>query len=174
MRRHVIEFQRLDIGERAGGLKPRNVRNGRARADVEEDLIARQHARPAIIEAHLERFGSHETPGPHDELGAAVFVVAHVRRNLGVDHVTLALANRHHVDRHATRLGAKLRGVARRVCDVRAPDLVLARHAIDIGAGAADPLPLHDGRASPRLRHVPRQELAASSTAKDQDFKPFV
>src|SRR5207245_4825754 len=38
MWRYVVEFQRLDIGERAGGLKPRNVRNGRARADVEEDL----------------------------------------------------------------------------------------------------------------------------------------
>src|SRR2546426_12845903 len=30
---------------------------------------------------------------------------------------------------------------------------------------------LHDGSPPPRLRHVPRQELAACATAKNQDFK---
>jgi len=116
-------------------------------ADVEEDLVGCQHARPAVVEAHLERFRRHEMPRPHDQLGAAVLVVPQVRGNLAVDHVALALANLHHVDRHATGLRAELRGVPRHVRDARAPDLVLAGHAVDVRTGAADPVSLHDGSA---------------------------
>jgi phosphodiesterase/alkaline phosphatase D-like protein len=29
------------------------------------DVLSRQHARPAVIEAHLERFRRHKTPTPH-------------------------------------------------------------------------------------------------------------
>src|SRR5207244_541053 len=83
MWRHVVELQRFDIGERARGLKAGNIGDRRMCADVEEDLVAGQHACAAIIEVHFERFRSHETPGPHDELGAAVLVVAQVRGNLG-------------------------------------------------------------------------------------------
>src|SRR5262249_57090066 len=43
----------------------------------------------------------------------------------------------------------------------------------DVGAGAADPLPLDDGRPSPRPRHMPSQLLAALSAAKDQDMEPL-
>ena len=34
------------------------------RADVEEDLIAREHAGPAIVQAHLKRFRRHKTSVP--------------------------------------------------------------------------------------------------------------
>src|SRR5262252_10763909 len=57
--------------------------------------------------------------------------------------------------------------------DPGAPNLVLARQTGDVGAGAADPLPLDDSRPSPRLRHMSSQLLATLSAAEDQDFEPF-
>jgi len=63
--------------------------------------------------------------------------------------------------------------MARQMRDLRAPNLILAGQAVDIGTGAPDVPALHDGSLSPRLRHMPSQELATESTAKDQDFEPF-
>src|SRR5215471_14971407 len=57
--------------------------------------------------------------------------------------------------------------------DPRAPNLVLAGQAGDVRAGAADPTALDDGSPPPRLRHVPSQQLAALSAAKDQHVKLF-
>src|SRR5260221_14182972 len=68
---------------------------------------------------------------------------------------------------------AELRGVVHQMRDLRAPNLILAGQAGDVGAGAPDPPALHDGRPSPGLCHMPSQELATRSTAKDQDFKLF-
>src|SRR5262249_34000556 len=61
--------------------------------------------------------------------------------------------------------------VAHQRCDLGAPDLVLAGQAIDVGTGATDPSALNDGGPSTPSRHLPGQEPAASSTAKDQVFK---
>ena len=63
MRRQVVELQRLDMRERPGRLEAGNVRDGRVRSDVEEDLLAGQHARAAVVQAHLERLRRHEAPG---------------------------------------------------------------------------------------------------------------
>src|SRR6202167_3576567 len=71
MRRQVIELQSVDMDERSSGLEARNGRNRRVRSDVEEDFVARQRARPAVIQAHLERLRRHKAPAPHDQLGAA-------------------------------------------------------------------------------------------------------
>ena len=62
VRRQIVELQRLDMRERPGGLEAGNVRNCRVRSDVEEHLVARQHARAAVVQAHLERFRRDETP----------------------------------------------------------------------------------------------------------------
>ena len=88
------------------------------RSDVEENLLARQHARPAVIEAHLERLRRHKTPCPHDQFGAARLVVLQVRGNLALDHVALALADRRHVDGDGTDHRAELRGVAHQMRDL--------------------------------------------------------
>ena len=44
---------------------------------------------------------------------------------------------------------SELRGVARQVRNPRARYLILAGHAGDVGTGASNPPPLHDGRSSP-------------------------
>src|SRR5882724_6785158 len=113
MWRQVVELQCLNICERSGSLEARNLRNCRVRSDVKENLLARQHACPAIIEAYLERFRCHKTPSPQDQFGSACLVVLQMRGNLAVDHVALALANRRHVDGNGTGHRAELRAVAR-------------------------------------------------------------
>src|SRR5262245_45184209 len=59
-----------------------------------------------------------------------------MRGNLGIDHLALALAHRGHVDGDGTRHGAELRGVAHQIRDLRAPNLILTRQAVNVGTGA--------------------------------------
>jgi len=81
-------------------------------SDVEEHLVARKHARPTVIQAHLERSRRHKAPSAHDQLGAARLVVLQVIGNLRLDHVTLALAYSRHINRDRTADRAELRRVA--------------------------------------------------------------
>src|SRR5262245_38049733 len=81
MWRQVVEFQSLDICKRPRSLEARNARNRRVGSDVEKNLIARQHARTTIIQAHLERFGCHKAPSPQDQFGAARLVLLQMRGN---------------------------------------------------------------------------------------------
>src|SRR5438093_6111145 len=173
MWRQVVEFQSLNICEQSGSLEARNLRNCRVRSDVKENLLTRQHARPAIIEAYLERFRCHKTPIPQDQFGSACLVVLQMCGNLAVDHVALAPANRRHIGRHGTGHCAVLRGTARQMRNLRAPNLIFAGQAIDIGTRAPDIPALHDSSLLPRARHMPGQELATRSTAKNQDFVVF-
>src|SRR5262245_2025183 len=121
----------------------------------------------------LEGPGSAEAPGSHDQLGAAVLVGTQVRLDLPVDHVALALANLHHVDRDAIGRRAELRSVARDVRNVCAPYLVLARHAVDVRARTADPLTLHDCRVPAGSSQVPGERLPALSAAEYERVVPF-
>src|SRR5208282_6157513 len=63
--------------------------------------------------------------------------------------------------------------MTRQMRDPGAPNLILARKAGDVGTGAADPPALHDRGASPRLRHIPSEQLPAKPAAKDEDFDRF-
>src|SRR6266446_1255331 len=47
--------------------------------------------------------------------------------------------------------------------DLRAPNLVLAGHAIDVRTRTADVPALHDGGPPPHSRHMPRQQLSTRS-----------
>jgi hypothetical protein len=100
-------------------------------------------------------------------------VIVQMGCDLALDHVALALHNGRHVDRDGTHHDAELRAVPRQMRDFRAPDLVLARQAGDVGAGATDPAALDDGNPSPRLRHVPCEQLATLAAAQDEDVKLF-
>src|SRR5215831_4081086 len=162
------------MGERPGGIEAGNARNCRVRTDVEENLVAREHACAAVIEAHLERLRRHKAPGPHDQLAAGCLVEMYMQRNLALDHIALTLADPCHVGRDSTAdHRAELGGVTCQMRDPRAPNLVLAREAGDIGTRAPDPAALDDGRPSPRSRHMPSYLLAALATAKDQNFEPL-
>jgi hypothetical protein len=173
MLRHIVEFQSLDVGKRPGRIEAGYSRNGRVCSDVEKNLIARQHARPAVVQTHLERFRRHEIPCSHDQFRAARLVLLQMYGDQAFDHVALALTDFGHVDRDGTRVRAEVCSVMHQVGDLRAPDLVLAGEAVDVRARAANPTALHHGGPSPRARHVPGQIHAAISTAKDKGFNPF-
>ena len=143
------------------------------RPQVEENPLARQHARSAVVQSHLKRFRRHEPPVPHDQLGAALLVQFQVHGDQPLDHLALALAHPRHVDRDGARHDPELRGVVHQVGDFRAPDLVLAREAVDVRARPADPSALDDGNAAPGVRQVPGEELAALAAAKDEVFVRF-
>src|SRR5262249_37978320 len=93
--------------------------------------------------------------------------------DLGFDHVALALANHFHIDGPRIESPPVFRSVAHEMRDPRACDLVFARQAGDVGAGASDPFAFNGCCALTRLRHVPGDELAAGSAAKNQDVVPL-
>ena len=90
MLRQIIELQRLDMREGLGGLQARNIRKGRVRSDIEEDLVGRQHTRPSVVQFHLKGFGRQKTAAAHDQFGTARPVNLQVLRNLPVHHLALA------------------------------------------------------------------------------------
>src|SRR6476619_6148854 len=93
--------------------------------------------------------------------------------DLAVDHVTLALTHRGHVGLDGTCYCSELTRVVRQMRDFCAPDLILARHAGDVGTGPADPASLDDSRAPPSLSHVPGQQLTPLAAAKNQSVDLF-
>ncbi len=147
MRWQGIEFQRLDMRERPGSFQATHIRDRRVGTDIDEYLAAAQQTRSAIVQPYFDRFGRHEAPASHNQLGAGSLVGVQMQRDLPLDHALLAGANLGHVgpDRAGHR-PELVRGL-RQMCDPGAPDLVLAGHARDSRARAAHPLPLHDGRA---------------------------
>src|SRR5262249_27464541 len=74
-------------------------------------------------------FGAIKTPAPHDQFGAARFVVLTMPRNLTFNHFAFASANRGHIDHDRTGYCAVFRGVARQMGNLRARNLALAGHA---------------------------------------------
>src|SRR5262245_54203374 len=118
----MVKLQRFYICEGSRGLEAKDARNGRVRPDVEEHLVARQHARPAVIKFHLKSFRCYEAPGPHDQCGAAPLIVLQVCGNFAFDHIALPLTNFCHVDCDGTNHCAELRGMAGEMCDLRTPN----------------------------------------------------
>jgi len=108
------------------------------RAEVEENLVARQHPRAAVIEAHLERRRCDKPRAAHDQFGAGCPVVVQMEFDLALDHVALALAYLCHVRRDRTGgHRAELGCVMRLMRYPGAPNLVLAWQAGDVGTISA-------------------------------------
>ena len=159
MRRQDVEFERFDMGHRFGGLEAWNIRNSCVRSQVDEDPGPRQRPRPAVVQTHFERIRRNEAPTAHDQFGAAFLIVLQMRGDLRFDHVALARNNLRHVDLDGARCRPELRSVTGEMRNLGATDLALARHARDIGAGAADPPALDDRGPSSRL--APYARLSA-------------
>jgi hypothetical protein len=152
-------------------LLPKRVRNCRVCPDIKEDLIGYQHTCCSVVQFHLDGFRRYKTPIAHDQFGTARRIDLQVLRNLTLHHLALAPANRCHIDSDGTSHRAIAPAVTRELRDLRTRNLILARHAGDVGTGATNPLSLHDGSPSSRLRHMPTQKLAARPAAEDENFK---
>ena len=143
------------------------------RSHIDEDLGACQRARPAVVQAHLERFRRHKAPAPHDQFSAAFFVVLQMRGDEPFDHGPLALNNLGHVDLDRPGYHAELSAIAREMRCLGAVNFILAGQACDVGAGAADPFALDNRGPAARLPVMPGRELTPSSAAKDQNVIVF-
>ncbi len=97
MRRKIIEFERLDVGERARRVEPGNVGNGGVRAEIEDNLAAGELADAAVVERDLDRLRADEPSAAHDELRAALRVGLQVEADLAFDHILLAAQDLAHV-----------------------------------------------------------------------------
>ncbi len=173
MGRQVIQLERLDVGERPRRLETGHGGNCRVRSDIDENALAGQHARSAVVEMHLARLRRHKAPVAHDQLGTRRLVVATMRVDLPLDHVAFAFDDNAHVNRDRAGHDAESCAMACEMRDLGAPDLVLARQAGDVGTGAADPATLDHGSPPSRFRHVPGQQLAALAAAQHQDVELF-
>jgi hypothetical protein len=96
-----------------------------------------------------------------------------VRLNLTLHHLALALTDRCHIDGDGPGHYSVLSTMTRKMRNFRVRNLILARHASDVGTGAADPPSLDNRSLTPRLRQVPSYQFAANSAAQDENFKPL-
>jgi hypothetical protein len=143
------------------------------RANVEENLVARQHARSAIVQADLQRLRRRKAPIPNDQFGTGRHKVLQMQIHLATDHIALTAEDPRHVGRDGNGFHAELRAVMREMRHPRAPNLGLAWHARDVGARSANPPALHQPSPPPRLRQLSSYELASLSAPEDQYVKMF-
>jgi hypothetical protein len=108
LRRQIVELESFDVRQRPGGIETGNGWYRRMRANIKENLVAREHSRPAIVEANLQRLRRHKASVPNDQLGAGRHEILQMQIDLAPDHIALAAQNRSHVGRDGTGRHAKL------------------------------------------------------------------
>src|SRR4029077_9582323 len=113
------------------------------RSNIKENLIGSQFTRASVVQIHLKGFRRYETTTAHDQFGATRPVNLQVLRNLAFHHFALAPTNRFHIDSDGIGDRAIVLAVTSNVRDFRARNLILARHAGDVGTGSANPLSFH-------------------------------
>ena len=142
-------------------------------SDIKKHFVACQHPCPSLVQDDLDGFRRYETPASHDQFSATRRILLQVRRNLTLHHLALAPTDRCHIDGDGPGHHSVVGTVTRKMRNFRIRNLILARHASDVGTGATYPASLHDGGPAPGLRQVPSYEFAANSAAKDENFKPL-
>jgi len=169
----AVQLEEFDIGEGLGFAQAGDGRDGGVRAQVEEDALADDRARASVVEANLKGFGAGEAGFTHHELSVGFAIVLQVSRDQRFDHLAFAPPDGLHVDRDRTGDGAKLTGMTCEVGDLRAPNFIFRRKAIDVWAGAADPSALDDYGWLAQLRQVPGEIFSTFSATDDYVLTTF-
>ena len=102
VRRQVIQFEGLDMGQRARFRQTGNIGNGGMRSDIDHKLVAEKHASAASIQYDLDGFRADEAAAAHDELGTGFLIGIQMKRDLAIDHVLLTAAHPAHIRRTAS------------------------------------------------------------------------
>ena len=97
VRRQPVELECLDMGERLSVGKAGDTRDGRARAEIQEQVIGDEAARSAFRKPRLDRARPHEVAVGEKELEIRDRELLAVDRNHAVDHFAFALADANHV-----------------------------------------------------------------------------
>jgi hypothetical protein len=128
-----VQFERLDMSERPGLGETGEGRNGCVRSKIEKQLFSGEQPCPAIVQRDLDRPWRDEAGIAHDEFRPCRLIAFEMKRHEALDHGALACHNRLHVDRDGAGRNAILPGTGNGMSDTRAPDLILAGQAVDIG-----------------------------------------
>jgi len=156
-------------GHRPGGGKAGHVRHGRVRAQIQEHPRAADAAAAAVSQLHVDRAVPGEACPAHDDLGAAGPETVQVKLVQAVDHRPLPGLYALHAGRRRLQLHPELGCPHGERADLRRANDVLARQAGDIGAGAADIVPLHGHGAMALARHRPSEVLARLTSADNKN-----
>jgi hypothetical protein len=138
-------------------------------ANIDHHAIAGQNAPAAAVQAYFDGLRRDEPAGAHDQLGPARPVTVEVHRDQPVDHLALARQHLRHVDGGGAGHRSEPIGVTDQLGDFSAPDLILAREAVGVGAGTADQLALDHHGSIACSRHMPGQEFAGLAAAENQE-----
>src|SRR4051812_3741991 len=141
--------------------------------DIQENLIARQAARLAILRSHLHRFGLHKARLTKDQLSAAGSIAIQVEIDEILDHMAFASPHASHIDGYGSRCGSKFGRTSNQLHDLGAVNDVLTRQAGDVRTGPTDQSTLDYGGTPAGFRHRPGQVLARLPATDDQDVKSF-
>lgn len=129
-----VEFENFDVGEKRRLMKSGDVRDGRARADIEEDAIADDRSRSTHDEPNGECRRSGKSCMAHADLCAGGLVFCEMQGDEAFDHVTLALAHAVQGDGDRAGDGSELFTMSSEMSNASAPDFVLGEQAVDVGA----------------------------------------
>ena len=173
MRRHVVEFERLDMGERVRVRQARNIRHSGMRADVDHDLVAGKHARAAFVQRDIDCLRADETATAHDKFGTCLLVGIQMQLDLAIDHVLLTASHPRHVGPDPIHDRAEAGRIPNEMRHPRAPDFVLGGQTRHGRAGAADPTALHDGNPFAGPPQMPGKVLSALAAPEDDDVENF-
>ncbi len=169
----VVQFEGLDVGERACFRKTRDVVDRRARARADDDIFTAKNPRAAVGQRDLDGLGANETPRTHDELRATLLEIIEVHIDQPINHPALAIAYDRHVDPAVVLGDAEFPAPEKVGSHLGAMNDVLARQTGDVGTRPADVFPLDDRRALSLPGQGPRDILAPFAAAQYDDIEFF-
>jgi hypothetical protein len=125
VRRQKVQFQRLDVSQRADGIQGRDIRHSRMRAHIDDHLFIGELPGTAIVQRDLNGLRADETAATQNQFGTTAALRRLVKFNLSIDHVLLAAAYLAHVGLPRIRHCTEPSGILDEMRDTRAPEFVL-------------------------------------------------
>jgi hypothetical protein len=169
MVRDMLDVQRFDVGHWSGVSEPRHVRNARTCAHAQEDAIASNRSRAAVVDPDDNRLRCDEARFAHDQVDAGGVVPRQVNLHQVINHLSLPQLNDRHVDRERVHVDTECRGMRNARRNLRTVNDVLAGQAGYVRTLTSDQLSFDHGGAMSFLGERPRQILASLTAANDED-----
>ena len=154
-------------------LEAGDIRHGRARTDIHDNLVTGEQAGAASVQGDLDGLRAHEASAAHDEFDAALLVGIQVECDVAINHILLAATNLDHIGLDGVGQCTELRGVLNEVGHPCTPELVLGWETGDRWARAADPAALHHGNLLAGTAKVPCEQFSTLPAAYDDDIEVF-
>src|ERR1700741_4794334 len=130
----TIEIQELNVRHRFRCGCSGQIRDSRARAQIEEYAVTRDHARASAVEGDLYCSGRYEAGRTHNQFGTAGLLKTEVALDLVLDHFSFATLDAGHIDGKRSQFKTEFSCATSKRSDLRAVNDVLAGQAGDIRA----------------------------------------